>query len=117
MQDNPYRASDRTQLSTEDESVDEISTGKAAYNVVSDTVMGVNLRGSDNRFQAKFIAASVIVLGFVGAVVTYLNPRWQLPWYAGALAGGSCGLVLGVLLSGTLLMIFRGYRHIRGMHD
>jgi len=42
------------------------SDAKKAYNVVTDTVTGVNLRWSDNKFQAVFVAGSVVVLAPLG---------------------------------------------------
>ncbi|MCA9056940.1 MAG: hypothetical protein KDA85_00515 [Planctomycetaceae bacterium] len=92
-------------------------SGKDTYNVVSDTVTGVNLRWSDNKFQALCILVSVLLLAFVGAAAAALNSGWQLPWYGGAGIGASAGLVIGTFGSGIFLMIYRAVRHIRGQHD
>jgi hypothetical protein len=96
---------------------DGISTGRAAYNVVSDTVTGVNVRASDNLLQALFILAAVILLAIVGAVLAALNSDWDLPWYAGAMLGAFAGLVIGFFASGIFLMIYRAVRHMTGKHD
>ena len=96
---------------------DGVSSGRAAYNVVSDTVIGVNVRVSDNVLQAVFILAAVVVLAVVGAVLAALNGDWDLPWYAGALIGGFAGLVIGFFASGIFLMIYRAVRHMQGRHD
>jgi len=94
-----------------------MSTGRAAYNVVTDTVTGVNVRWSDNRLQAIFVFISVILLSFVGAVCAIVNAQWNLPWYGGALIGSFAGLVIGIFASGIFLMIYRAARHIQGKHD
>ena len=117
MPDNPYDSPQTSGKPTASESPDETSPSKAAYNVVSDTVTGVNLRGSDNKFQAKFIAASVCLLALVGIILSLLYSSWQLPWYGGALVGAFTGLIIGVFASGIFLMVYRATRHIKGKHD
>ena len=96
---------------------DSISSGRAAYNVVSDTVTGVNVRASDNVLQAVFILAAVVVSAIVGAVLVALNGDWDLPWYGGAIVGAFVGLVIGFFASGIFLMIYRAVRHMQGRHD
>lgn len=93
------------------------SAERAAYNVVSDTVGGLNVRKSDNRFQAYFIGVSVLLFAVVGAAVAFFNPRWELPWFGGALIGSFAGLVCGFFASGIWLMIYRGIQHLRGNHE
>ena len=116
MPENPYKPpaasddSDKTQPK-------DISPTQAAYNIVSDTVTGVNVRKSDNKFQAIFIFYVVLACAAIGAVVTLFNPQWKLPWFGGAMIGGFGGLIVGVLSSGTFLMLYRGKRHIEGKHD
>ncbi|RCS41361.1 hypothetical protein DTL42_22640 [Bremerella cremea] len=90
---------------------------KEAYNLVSDTVVGVNVRKSDNVFQMKFTFVATLIVAIMGAVATGANPSWQLPWYGGALIGGFAGMVLGVFASGIFLMIYRVIRHVHGHHD
>ena len=46
--------------------VKDISSGQAAYNVVADTVTGVNVRKSDNLFQAIFILVTILLLAAFG---------------------------------------------------
>ena len=94
-----------------------VSSGRAAYNVVTDTIAGVNVRWSDNKFQAVFVFVSVILASLVGAVLAVLNARWNLPWYGGALIGSFAGLVVGIFASGVFLMFYRAARHIKGKHD
>ncbi len=89
----------------------------AAYNVVADTVTGVNVRWSDNRFQAIFIFSSIVVASLLGALLAAINPRWDLPWYGGALIGSFAGLLIGAFGSGIYLMVYRMLRHIKGKHD
>ena len=93
------------------------SDAKKAYNVVTDTVTGVNLRWSDNKFQAVFVAGSVVVLAPLGAALAALNPSWSLPWFGGAGVGAFAGLVFGVFTSGIWLGIYRFIQHLRGRHD
>ena len=117
--ENPF-ASGRTvndDQETPASETNEISAGHAAYNVVSDTVTGFNVRKSDNMFQAKFIFVSVVLLAGIGAFLAWLNSSWNLPWYGGAMAGAFCGLIVGVLTSGVFLMLYRGARHLTGKHD
>lgn len=94
-----------------------VSDAKKAYNVVTDTVTGVNLRWSDNKFQAVFVASSVAVLAPLGAALAALNPSWNLPWFGGAGVGAFAGLVFGVFTSGIWLGIYRFIQHLRGRHD
>ncbi len=96
---------------------DDVSSGRAAYNIVSDTVAGVNVRARDNLFQAVFILAAVVVLAVLGAVLAALNGDWDLPWYGGAIFGAFGGLVVGFFTSGIFLMIYRAVRHLQGKHD
>jgi len=62
------------------------TTGREAYNIVSDTVVGMNIRKSDNLFQLKVILACVLIgvpLGAVaGALLSDSNNR-----LVGALGG------------------------------
>lgn len=111
--DNPHESSpdlDKPQTET-------ISAERAAYNVVSDIAIGVNVRKSDNTFQAVFVLATVIALAAGGAILAALNADWGLPWFGGAMIGGFAGLVLGVLASGLVLMVYRAVRHIQGKHE
>jgi len=91
--------------------------GRKAYNVVTDTVTGVNVRWSDNRFQAVFVGISVLVLTPVGAALAALNPSWNLPWFGGGAVGAFAGLVFGIFTSGIWLGIYRFIQHMRGQHD
>ncbi len=93
----------------------ESSTGKLtpqrkAYNVVSDTVVGANLRWKDNLYQAIFIFVSLLL----GAVIGYgvMTDRGL-----GAVLGGFIGLLVGLFGSGIFLMVFRAIRHARGRHE
>lgn len=95
----------------------QVSPGQAAYNVVSDTVIGVNVRWSDNKFQAVFVAASVGILALLGSILCLLFPNWDLPWFGGALIGGFGGMIFGIFASGIFLMFYRAIRHIEGKHD
>ncbi len=116
MSENPYEVT-----GNEDDKFQEdftsVTQAQATYNVVTDTVTGVNLRWSDNRFQAIFVLISVAVIALLGAILAALNSGWNLPWYGGALVGSFVGLVFGILGSGVILMLYRAARHIKGKHD
>lgn len=95
----------------------EVSPLRATYNVVTDTVSGVNVRRSDNLFQAFFVSGSVGIGSLLGLILTLLIPSWRTPWIVGLMVGGFIGLTLGILLSGTMLMVYRAWRHSKGKHD
>lgn len=116
MTENPYQTTDEVSSANQPDS-QALSAGRAAYNVVTDTVTGVNVRWSDNRFQALFVLGSVIVVALIGGIAAFANSQWNLPWYGGALVGGFIGLVAGTILSGIILMLFRASRHLKGKHD
>ena len=88
---------------------EEIS-GRQVYNVVSDTVGGVNFRLSDNLIQAVSIAVCLVLGALIGALVTEER-------LLGAMAGAFIGLLVGLFGSGIFLMIFRAVMHLRGRHD
>ena len=116
MSDNPYKSS-ADAAKTDQDQAQSVSPAHAAYNVVTDTVFGPNLRWSDNKFQAIFVFASVVVTSLLGAILAALNARWNLPWFGGALVGSFAGLVIGIFASGIFLMFFRAARHLKGKHD
>jgi len=116
MTENPYQATDDVNQANKLDS-QSLSAGRATYNVVTDTVTGVNIRWSDNRFQALFVLGSVIVLALLGGIAAFANAQWDLPWYGGAIAGAFIGLVAGTIVSGVILMLFRASRHLKGKHD
>jgi len=99
---------------------DGLATARDAYNIVSDTVVGVNVRKSDNLFQLKAILVCLLVGVLVGAVAGALlsDPDDRL---VGALAAGLglgfAGMVLGLFGSGIYLMVYRAVRHMKGKHD
>ena len=84
--------------------------GKEAYKVVSDTVVGANVRWKDNLFQALSILVCILLGAGVGALM--IDER-----IGGALVGGFAGMVIGLLGSGFFLMVFRAVMHMRGRHD
>ena len=116
MSENPFQSPVDPADSSQDKSR-SITPAQEAYNVVTDVVTGVNMRWSDNRFQAIFVFISMVVTSLLGALLAALNARWNLPWYGSALIGSFAGLVIGILGSGIFLMFYRAARHIRGKHD
>lgn len=85
-------------------------SNRQAYNLVTDTVTGPNIRLRDNVFQGICVLIGLILGSTIGALVV---PD-RLP---GALVGAFIGLVVGILGSGLFLMIYRAARHFRGKHD
>ncbi|MEZ6093217.1 MAG: hypothetical protein R3C03_03115 [Pirellulaceae bacterium] len=116
MPDNPFETPQAPETPTT-KPEKNLSSGRATYNVVTDTVTGVNVRWSDNKFQAIFIFLSVLICAAIGSVVALIFGSWRLPWYGGAAFGVFAGLIIGVIASGTVLMIYRAKRHIKGKHD
>jgi hypothetical protein len=80
-----------------------------AYNVVSDTVTGANLRVKDNVYQALAIVISLVLGVAIGALAT--TDR-----ITGAALGGFAGLLVGLFGSGFFLMVYRAIQHARGRH-
>jgi hypothetical protein len=83
---------------------------REVYNVVADTVAGVNFRPKDNALQALAIVAFVVVGALVGC---FLDPERIV----GAFIGGFLGLVTGLLASGVFLMVYRFAMHLLGRHQ
>lgn len=115
--ENPYEPGSAVNDGPDESKPEDVSSGQAAYNVVADTVVGLNVRKSDNKFQAIFIFVAILVSAGVGAGLVALNSQWDMPWYAGALVGAFAGLVVGFFASGIFLMIFRAVRHMQGKHE
>jgi hypothetical protein len=88
----------------------EDMTARQAYNVVSDTVSGVNVRMRDNLLQAAIIFFCLVL----GVGIGFLSVRDRA---TGAVLGGFIGLLVGLFGSGIFLMIFRAIQHARGRHD
>jgi hypothetical protein len=86
------------------------ATGRETYNVITDTVTGVNTRVSDNVFQAVAILVCLALGAGIGAAAF----EERIP---AALVGGFLGLLAGLFGSGIFLMIYRAIRHLRGRHD
>lgn len=117
MYDNPFAPPKSSSSTASEEQQQTLSSGQVAYNVVTDTVTGVNVRWSDNKFQAIFVSASMLIAAALGAILVAVNGDWKLPWYAGAIAGAFAGMLLGIFASGVALMVYRAIRHIQGEHD
>ncbi|MFN9958960.1 MAG: hypothetical protein ACK55I_38200, partial [bacterium] len=114
MSENPFKTPEEASQADGARIPENINAVNATYNVVTDTLTGVNVRWSDNKFQAIFVFVSLLVVALIGAVLAAVNTSWGLPWYGGALAGAFIGLILGVFASGIFLMCFRAIRHLKG---
>lgn len=117
MSENPYQTPVEAGKAKEPTPTNTITPSAATYNVVTDMVGGLNLRRSDNAFQALFILVSIVLAALVGAILAFFNPNWNLPWMGGAVFGAVAGLVFGTFASGIFLMIYRAMRHLKGKHD
>jgi DNA-directed RNA polymerase subunit RPC12/RpoP len=84
-------------------------SGTEVYNIVSDTVTGINVRWKDNLIQFAVIVACVPIGALIGAVA-------MDDWRPGVVIGGFGGLMVGFFGSGTFLMIYRFIRHARRDH-
>jgi len=93
-----------------DDAPQERMTNREAYNLVTDTVAGPNLRLSDNLFQG----VAILVCLLLGAGIGFLVMTDGL---TGALLGGFIGLLTGLFGSGIFLMVYRAVKHIRGKHE
>jgi hypothetical protein len=85
-------------------------TGRQAYNLVTDTVGGPNVRLKDNLYQGL----AILVCLLLGAGIGFLVMTDGL---MGTLLGGFIGLLVGLFGSGTFLMIYRAIQHARNKHE
>jgi len=114
--DSPYVSPEAPGESTAGSS----TAGRDAYNIVSDTVVGMNVRKSDNLFQLKVILVCVLAgvpLGAIAGALLADSGNRMLGALGGALGLGFAGVILGLFGSGIYLMIYRAVRHVRGQHD
>ena len=115
-------------------------TSKEAYSIVSDTVVGINARKSDNLLQVKITIITIIIGAIIGVIFDgNTEASEQLPSHlqhlvkepvlkvalgvvglenhTGLVAGAIAGLILGFLGSGFYLMVFRAVKHASGDHE
>jgi len=94
-------------------------TSKDTYNIVSDTIVGVNARKSDNILQAKVIIISIVICALIGGGIgaTWSDEFFGKGLLIGLGLGAFSGLILGFLGSGFYLMIFRAVKHVKGEHE
>ena len=81
--------------------------GVDAYNIVSDTVTGVNVRLKDSVVQLVACVIGLLLGGLLGFILGGLT---------GLGVGCVLGLIAGVLVSGFFIMIYRFIMHIMGKH-
>ncbi|HEV3448892.1 MAG TPA: hypothetical protein VG099_29925 [Gemmataceae bacterium] len=93
-----------------EETPSQPDTVRQAYNLVTDTVTGPNIRFKDNLYQGLIILACVVL----GALIGFFTMK---PGVMGALVGGFIGVLAGLFGSGIFLMIYRAVRHLRGKHE
>ena len=115
-------------------------TSKETYSIVSDTVIGINARKSDNLLQVKITIITIIIGAIIGVIFNGdAEASEQLPSHlqhlvkepvlkvalgvvglenhTGLVAGAFAGLILGFLGSGFYLMVFRAVKHASGDHE
>ncbi len=80
------------------------------YHLVTDLVIGPNVRWRDNLYQAIAILICLVLGVGLGA----LSVADRIP---GALIGGLIGLMVGLFGSGIFLMMYRALAHARGRDD
>src|SRR5438874_2540386 len=85
-------------------------TSKDTFNIVTDTVIGPNLRLKDNLYQGLAIFVSLVL----GTLIGFLVAAERI---TGMVLGAFIGLVAGALGSGLFLMIYRLIKHSKGQHD
>jgi hypothetical protein len=96
------------------------ATASETYNIISDTVVGVNVRKSDNLFQLKVILVCVFIgvpIGAIAGAVLSDSENRLIGALAGGFGLGFAGVVLGLFGSGIYLMLYRAVCHLRGRHD
>jgi hypothetical protein len=86
-----------------------VCSGMEVYNIVTDTVTGINVRWKDNIIQFAVIVACVPIGALVGAFAVQ-------DWRPGVIIGGFVGLLVGFFGSGIFLMVYRFVRHMRNDH-
>ncbi|MCA9041447.1 MAG: hypothetical protein KDA65_13930 [Planctomycetaceae bacterium] len=89
---------------------------REAYNIVTDTITGANLRKSDNVFQAKVIGICLLIGILVGVIWGAVSGE-QINMIIGSVVGGFAGVLLGLFGSGFYLMIYRTGKHLKGDHS
>jgi uncharacterized membrane protein YeaQ/YmgE (transglycosylase-associated protein family) len=89
---------------------DDSMSDRQTYNLITDTVVGPNLRWRDNLYQLL----AIIVCAGIGAAIGYFLTQDRI---FGGMIGLIAGLMVGLIGSGTFLMIYRAVRHARGKHD
>lgn len=97
-----------------------VTPEREAYNIVSDMVVGMNVRRSDNLFQLKVVLICMLILAPIGAIAggVLADADYRLPAVLfGGVGLGFVGVVLGAFGSGIYLMIYRAARHLKGQHD
>ncbi len=97
---------------------DALSDGEV-LTIVSDTLVGPNVRLKDNLYQAIAIGVCLLVGAATGAAIGFFanTEERALATVGGAVLGGFLGMVLGLLGSGAFLAFYRLLRHLRGRHD
>lgn len=78
--------------------------GVDAYNVVADTVTGVNIHLKDNIIQLVSCIVGFLLGGIIG-------------FFLGSMVIGCViGLIAGLFLSGLFIMVYRFVMHVKGKH-
>jgi hypothetical protein len=99
---------------------DQSLTGQQAYNLVTDTVAGPNVRLSDNLLQAAAIGICLLLGTGIGAAVAAFTAGGPIKGdhlAVGAIVGGFAGLLIGLFTSGIFIMVYRAVMHVRDEHD
>src|SRR5262245_829205 len=81
---------------------------RQAYNIVTDTVGGPNVRLRDNLFQAAATAGGLVLGAVVGWLVAVVKGWNQGDEIGCAIVGAFAGVIVGLFGSGIVLMFYRG---------
>ena len=95
-------------------------TAHEKYNVVTDTIIGINMRWSDNAVQGAIVAVFAALGAASGAFfIPGSDPALSEAVTAreGAIIGLVIGVILGGFVSGGLIGIFRFVKHLKGQHE
>ena len=93
-------------------------TGRQQYNLVTDTIVGPNVRLKDNVIQGISVLVCLLIGGGAGWFFIDSPMLGILEGGVfGLLAGSLVGTLVGVFGSGFYLMIYRAMKHMRKDHD
>lgn len=67
-------------------------------------------RWRDNKLQAFAILGMVAIFSTIGIAISLHNQTMEMHWTGGAFLGSIAGLVIGLVVSGTMILLVRTRR-------